>query len=676
MLAGRAMRLHSLFAVSQADAVFLDLQSALAGRYSLLAELGRGGMGIVYLAREVRLDRLVAMKVLPPTRSTPVARERFLREARTAAKLSHPGIVPIHTVDEVGDFVFIAMGYVDGESLRARVAARGRLPASEAARTLKEIAWALAYAHAQGVVHRDIKPDNILLERGTGRALVADFGIAHLDGASEITTAGQVLGTPEYMSPEQASGQPMDGRSDIYALGAVGYLALSGRPPFTAPTVSQLLAQQITQPAAPLLSVATDVPPKLAQVVDRCLMKTPAERFASAEEVAEAVEAAVARPESLPQPLERWVHSVDQARLGQVLLLPLFIYPAMALLDLLLQTLGMHYAFFQGVTFSNWLGYFVPFVLPFAVYGLARWRDVRAVLGQGYRSVDLQSALATEAKRLAAEQREDRRGDRRWAAGARRVWNGLPGALIACIGVVTVGQCYNVRESDAGILLIGAWLALAGAVMLGRSLGPGRPQSDISDLRARQRLWSGKLGSWLEWVATLGLRRGEHPAAGHRPTEFALGSAAAAVFEALPKEVRRELHDIPAVIRDLEDRAQIQRARADAIARLEAAESGGAERLGNADVVARREALRADLRRQSEAAERRLSEVVTALETIRLDLLRLSAGAITAASVSADIAVVAEVGAEVDAALAARREVNALLQPDDRPQSAERGPTR
>src|SRR3989442_10477597 len=158
------------------DRLFLDFQSALAGRYSLEREVGRGGMGVVYLAREVRLDRPVAIKLLPPSKTAdPTLRERFLREARTAAKLSHPNVISIHAVEETGGFVFFAMAYVEGETLTERVRRRGPLPPSEAARILRDVAWALAYAHGQGVVHRDVKPDNILIEQGSGRVLVADF---------------------------------------------------------------------------------------------------------------------------------------------------------------------------------------------------------------------------------------------------------------------------------------------------------------------------------------------------------------------------------------------------------------------------------------------------------------------------------------------------------------------
>src|SRR5216110_2405579 len=175
-------------AAGSVDQLFLAFQEAVAGRYSLERELGRGGMGVVYLAREVRLDRLVAIKLLPPELAAHAKlRERFVREARTAARLSHPYIVPIHAVDEAGSFVFYVMAYVDGETLAQRVASRGPLPPHDATRVLREVAWALAYAHSQGIVHRDIKPANILLERGTGRAMVTDFGIARLTHASGET---------------------------------------------------------------------------------------------------------------------------------------------------------------------------------------------------------------------------------------------------------------------------------------------------------------------------------------------------------------------------------------------------------------------------------------------------------------------------------------------------------
>ena len=212
------------------DSDFIALQQALAGEYSIERELGRGGMGVVSLAREVQLDRLVAIKVLPATLASQTdLRERFLREARLAAGLSHPHIVPIHRGGETAGFVFFVMAFVSGETLGARLRERGPLSPDAAARMLREVAWALAYAHGRGIIHRDVKPDNILLEADTGRAVVSDFGIARAAKEAEVTDPGRLMGTAHFMSPEQASNVPLDGRSDLYSLGVVGYLALSGR---------------------------------------------------------------------------------------------------------------------------------------------------------------------------------------------------------------------------------------------------------------------------------------------------------------------------------------------------------------------------------------------------------------------------------------------------------------
>ena len=231
-------------------------------------------MGVVYLARELRLDRRVAIKLLPPERAIqPMARERFLREARTAAQLSHPGIVPIFAVHEVSDFVYFAMAYVDGDTLGRRVRQRGPVPYDTAARLLEEVARALAYAHDRGVVHRDVKPDNILLDLATGRALVSDFGIARV--GSGITTEPQrVVGTAEFMSPEQVLGERVDPRSDLYSLGVVGFFALSGELPFVGPDDMTVLARQVHDPPPPLASVAPGVPPRLAETIDRCSGRT------------------------------------------------------------------------------------------------------------------------------------------------------------------------------------------------------------------------------------------------------------------------------------------------------------------------------------------------------------------------------------------------------------------
>jgi len=213
---------------------------ALAPDFTILGELGRGGMGVVYLAVDVNLDREVAIKVLPPYLARePGVRDRFLREARTAAKLTHPNIVTVYRADEMGGVVFFVMRHVDGESLADRLAVSGTLSPLEAVRMLRPVALALDYAHGRGVIHRDIKPENILLERGTDAPVVTDFGIARLVNPPKgkgLTEAGTSIGTPDYMSPEQLSGADLDARSDLYSTGVVLFECATGTLPFEAET--------------------------------------------------------------------------------------------------------------------------------------------------------------------------------------------------------------------------------------------------------------------------------------------------------------------------------------------------------------------------------------------------------------------------------------------------------
>jgi eukaryotic-like serine/threonine-protein kinase len=284
----------------RSDRLSVAFQSALGSRYSLERELGRGGMGIVYLAHEARLERPVAIKLLPPVLAAqPALRKQLLAEARTAAKLSHPNIIPIHAVDEAGEFAYFAMAYVPGETLGARLRRSGALPPFEAARILREVAWALAYAHARGVVHRDVKPDNILLEAETGRTLVADFGIARRVEATGLVEGG-LAGTPEYMSPEQACGEPVDGRSDLYSLGVVGYYALTGALPFRGATVGELVGQHVSRAPVPLTEAAPAVPPAIAAAVERCLAKQPGDRYPTSEAFVEAIDTALAAERRVP----------------------------------------------------------------------------------------------------------------------------------------------------------------------------------------------------------------------------------------------------------------------------------------------------------------------------------------------------------------------------------------
>lgn len=280
------------------------INNALAPDFKVLGELGRGGMGVVYLAVDVNLDREVAIKVLPPYLARePGVRERFLREARTAAKLTHPNIVPVYRADEIGGVVFFVMRHIDGESLADQLARTLTLSPVEVARIMEQVAHSLDYAHGRGVIHRDIKPENILLERATGNAIVTDFGIARLiEGASQTAT-GTIIGTVNYMSPEQVMAERVDGRSDVYSLGVVGFRALTGTLPFENRTATAVLVDRVTKDPASVGSVAPDIPQAIAEIVDRCLSRDIDARFQSAGALAAALDgAARVIQESTPSP--------------------------------------------------------------------------------------------------------------------------------------------------------------------------------------------------------------------------------------------------------------------------------------------------------------------------------------------------------------------------------------
>jgi tRNA A-37 threonylcarbamoyl transferase component Bud32 len=270
------------------------LADAFKGAYTIESEIGRGGMGVVYRAHDEKLKRTVAVKVLPPELAyRRDIRARFVREAETAARLSHPNIVPIHAVGEANDLVYFVMGFVDGESLGLRLKRRGRLSIEEVRRITRETSDALAAAHQQGVIHRDVKPDNILLEGTRGRVMVTDFGIAKALSAEggTLTDTGIAIGTPAYMSPEQAAGERViDGRSDIYSLGVVAYQILTGELPFQSPTVPGLLMKQISTPATPVDRLRPETPRELALSVMRCLEKDPEDRWPTADALRRALE--------------------------------------------------------------------------------------------------------------------------------------------------------------------------------------------------------------------------------------------------------------------------------------------------------------------------------------------------------------------------------------------------
>ena len=290
------------------------LTAALTGRYTIERELGVGGMATVYLARDLKHDREVALKVLRPELAHALGPDRFLREIRTTARLDHPHILPVLDSGEAGGLLWYTMPYVKGESLRDRMRRETQLPLATALDIAREVASALDYAHRAGVVHRDIKPENILL--ADGQARVADFGIARaLDAGSggKVTATGIAVGTPAYMSPEQASADPVDGRSDVYALGCVLYEMLAGEPPYTGPTAQAIVAKRLRDPVPSVRRVREELPEKLDTAIRTALAKTPADRFASAAAFAQAL------VEPVPVPHRRLKRFAILGTLGAVL---------------------------------------------------------------------------------------------------------------------------------------------------------------------------------------------------------------------------------------------------------------------------------------------------------------------------------------------------------------------
>jgi predicted Ser/Thr protein kinase len=283
-----------------------QVERALGAHYDLDCEIGRGGMGVVYRGRDRRLKRTVAIKVLPPELAfRREIRSRFMREAQTAAQLNHANIVDIFSVDETEMFVYFVMAYIRGDNLAKQVHDRGPLDPEEARCILRDVADALAYAHAQGVIHRDIKPDNIVIEADTRRAMVTDFGLARAitDGESRLTASGMAMGTPTYMSPEQAAGdRDLDGRADLYSLGAVAYYMLTGAPPFTAKSGPALLVKHLSERPTPIQLRRPELSVELSRIVMTLLEKTPDARFENAAALVGALDGAIASgPVRAPQ---------------------------------------------------------------------------------------------------------------------------------------------------------------------------------------------------------------------------------------------------------------------------------------------------------------------------------------------------------------------------------------
>lgn len=586
-------------ALAPTDPILLEVQTALAGRYSVERELGRGGMATVYLARDIRLDRLVAIKVLLPELAVrPELRERFLRETRTAASFSHPNIVPVHAVEETPTLLFFVMGFVDGETLTQVVRRHGPLTATAAARLIQEVAWALSYAHGRGVVHRDVKPDNILLERATGRAMVTDFGIARSFAASGLTQVGEVVGTPHFMSPEQAAGDQLDGRSDLYSLGVASFFAVTGRLPFDGESAQAILAMHMSRPAPPILELRPDLPAPLGDTIDRCLAKEPQDRFSRGEELVDALEGIRAGRKEVPTSIRLWVTRSDQFfRVGLILTL------------LSSQVVGRFHSeleqlvsgtMFLVLVISLWIQ------IPLGMRDLARQELDFGDLVAGLGDMDHERLAATAALRAAPDYNQRRR--------MRAVLLALSGLVAVLLLLFALSQ----KRPPPGHIFtpIGTVALVLGiAVAMGTLVFTiaGVARSGRMD-RRMHGLWTGPVGRFLFWLGSLGLEQhgtGSTPSAGPRT-----------LLEDLPREQRhrsarfRTLLD--QVDRELERLAQRDLELTDTLDQVR-----GPTSTSGGGVAVKHETLIRDLEQAQRGTSDRRLELLGALENARLGLLRL-----------------------------------------------------
>jgi len=623
-------------ATQSIDPVFLRLQSLVAGRFSLEREIGRGGMGIVYLARDVALERPVAIKVLAPSLAARAdMRARFLREARVAAQCFHPHIVPIHAVEDADDLAWIVMAYVRGETLADRLRRAGPLPPDEIRRLAREVGWALAYAHQRGVVHRDIKPENLLIDGSTGRYVIADFGIAHV--ADHDTPVGtSVAGTARYMAPEQAMGEAIDGRADLYALGVTLFVAASGRAPFTGSSAVALVAQHATQPAPSIRALVPSMPLELARAIDRCLAKQPEGRFADAGRFLAAIEPDV-RDAPLPSAL-RAVHD-DAAGARSMLWWTGIVGVSSVLLALGERSGSLGYAVITSVGTGATL-----------MFGAASiFRSIEAVVGargllrSGHDGQDVARALA--GPRVPAN------SEGRWRGGAA-AWAtvGAGAALALSQGAITALPLPDTISSIVQIVAVflPPMLMARGAEGMLHSTRPGRWLRNLMHrtvLAPAARL----VVRWLRPRHASAPASAPFQTLADAPTEVLLVRAVESAVGALPAAQRATLGDADGIAQGLAQQIAQLRGEGHQLDEREARAlllPDSAARAGALDVV----------RLERAGLHTRLQTAVAALESLRLDVLRLAVD-VADTGLTTQIARARDVQHRVDAV----REVRALL---------------
>lgn len=584
-------------------------------------------MGVVFLARDVLLERAVAIKLLAPALAArEEMRRRFLREARLAAQCFHPHIVPIHEVAESGELAWFVMAYVAGETLAERLQRVGTLPSATVQRIGREVGWALAYAHERGVVHRDVKPENILLEQGSDRALIADFGIAVATEGPHAS--GEVAGTARYMAPEQALGEAVDGRADLYALGVTLHFAATGRYPHDGNALA-LLAGHATR--APVRSHAPHLAGPLADAIDRCLALQPADRFADA---AEFVAALAPEREQVVLPSE--AREVLHGARATMTLADWTVAIAIASLGLVIgeEARSLGRALMLAVT-QGLVGFAAAAT---ALRAIDTLRITRRALREGASPVDVSTALAAP------------------PVPSR------PLAPIASVGLlmsglgIAIGQAFvddaNLPSVIEAVANVATWVLPP--VLIQRAMEGLR---SASGLNTWWHLWvrrpiASRIVRWLG-----GRRQAEpvRPAPASGATEVLLQQAAATLFAELGVDAQRALAALPAATAALAQEAIALRARAAAIDAEQRVLRHRAD-----DTPAEHRVRRDALQAERAAVDGRLGATVAALEAIRVDLLRLHADRTVPGSMTEQLDVVRELQRHVDAAAEVRR---ALQQP-------------
>ncbi len=593
---------------------FIALQTVVAGRFSLEREIGRGAQAVVYLARDVTLGRPVAIKLLDPDVAVnQTIRRRFLREARTAGLLSQPNIVPIHAVEEHGDIVFFVMGYVDGDTLRQWITRREMLEIGKATRMLREVAWALGYAHARGITHRDVKPDNVMIERDTGRAIVTDFGIArHVDDPH----GSEIVGTADYMSPEQAAGLPVDARSDIYSLGVTAFYAITGQLPFRAATDEQVLMLHETEPAPSVIGLRAGVPGRLAEIIDRCLAKDPADRFATAEDFAAALGDIAAAMRRVPAVVDKFLQLAQNTSRRLMVVAPLG--------GVLTYAVGAFHGFGIGhvilFLFVSWILVLELLVPPAVLLAAAR-----EVLVQGISYDEFCEIVKVRALE----------GSGTSAAFGRRI--GVVSPTMALL-LGAAGLALAVTALVIALLLRSmpeAWrLALVSLGVSGIILALGPVAWALSSLMGSRvsrstphAVWLGPFGRRFFRLAAIGLARvpvAERPSI--RRPEALLSQAVRSALADLGGLAQRE--ETLAAIGELETEIGALRAERDAVDLVLDHRDVAVNLAGSPPAVPDRPSGETliGVRDARLAINRQIEEAIAVLESIRLDLLRIRSG--------------------------------------------------